>query len=179
MEQKSPKENGLLEWYDSLVFALVVIVVIFIFVMRVITVQGKSMEPQLQGGDRIAVQSMFYQLERGDIVVVDGFTDYGDPLVKRIIAIGGDKIDIDFSTGEVFINDELIHEPYIAAPTTTHYDVAFPLTVPYGCVFVMGDNRPKSLDSRSSSIGFIDERDILGKVLFRAMPFGLLEDYYE
>ncbi len=163
--------SGIFEWYDSLIFALVVIVLLFVFVVRIITVSGSSMVPTLLGGDRIAVQSFFYTPQRGDVIVVDGYSSYGDPLVKRIIAVGGDTLDIDFMTGQVTVNGSVLDEPYISAPTTNGYDVEFPLTVPDGCVFLMGDNRPGSLDSRSSEVGFIDERDILGKALLRVAPF--------
>ena len=78
------KENTLFEWYDSMVFALAAIVLIFVFVVRIITVSGYSMEPTLLWGDRVAVQSMLYTPKRGDVVVMDGYINYGDPLVKRI-----------------------------------------------------------------------------------------------
>lgn len=141
MEPKQSKENALFEWYDSLVFALAVIVLFFVFAVRIITVSGVSMQPTLYGGDRVAVQSMLYTPQRGDVVVVDGYINYGDPLVKRIIALGGDTVDINFETGAVTLNGAVLEEPYISAPTTTGYDVEFPVTVPEGCVFVMGDNR--------------------------------------
>lgn len=168
------KENKIFEWYDSLVFALVVIVLVFVFVCRIIVVSGSSMVPTLQGGDRVVVQSLLYQPERGDVVVVDSYIEYGDPLVKRIIAMGGDTVDIDFDTGQVTVNGEVLDEPYISAPTQQSFDVEFPLTVPEGQVFLMGDNRPHSTDSRSSQVGFVDERSILGKVLFRIAPFNRL-----
>jgi len=170
-KEKSPKGSALFEWYDSFVFALTVVVLIFVFVVRIITVSGSSMNPTLTGGDRIAVQSMFYTPQRGDVIVADSYSKYGDPLVKRIIAIGGDTLVIHFETGEVILNGTVLQEDYISAATTNSYDVEFPLVVPDGCVFVMGDNRPGSLDSRSSEVGFIDERDILGKVLLRVAPF--------
>ena len=168
------KENKIFEWYDSLVFALVVIVLVFVFVCRIIVVSGSSMVPTLQGWDRVVVQSLLYQPERGDVVVVDSYIEYGDPLVKRIIAMGGDTVDIDFDTGQVTVNGEVLDEPYISAPTQQSFDVEFPLTVPEGQVFLMGDNRPHSTDSRSSQVGFVDERSILGKVLFRIAPFNRL-----
>lgn len=170
-KEKSPKGSALFEWYDSLVFALTVIVLIFVFLVRIITVSGNSMNPTLNWGDRIAVQSMLYTPKRGDVVVVDSYSQYGDPLVKRVIAVGGDTLDIHFDTGDVILNGEVLDEPYILAPTTDAADVTFPLEVPEGCVFVMGDNRPGSLDSRSTDIGFIDARDILGKVIMRVAPF--------
>ncbi len=156
---------------DSMVFALAAIVLIFVFVVRIITVSGYSMEPTLLWGDRVAVQSMLYTPKRGDVVVMDGYINYGDPLVKRIIAVGGDTVDIDFSTGTVMLNGERLDEPYLTSLTKLSYDVVFPVVVPEGTVFVMGDNRPNSLDSRSSEVGFIDERDIMGKVLLRIFPF--------
>lgn len=158
------------DWYDALVAALAFIVLLFMFLARVVTISGKSMEPTLHSGEHVLVQSVLYTPERGDVVVVDGYSAYGNPIVKRIIGMGGDVIDIDFSTGTVTRNGEVLEEPYIAAPTTLQLDVQFPVTVPEGCVFVMGDNRPQSKDSRSSEIGFLDERDILGKVLWRLTP---------
>lgn len=170
MDPKKNREDALFEWYDSLVFALAVIVLVFVFAVRVITVSGLSMVPTLHDGDRVAVQSMFYTPERGDVIVIDGYIEYGDPLVKRIIAVGGDTVNIDFASGAVSVNGNVLSEPYISAPTTQNFDVVFPVTVPQGCVFVMGDNRPNSKDSRSTEIGFLDARDILGKVLFRVLP---------
>lgn len=112
---------------------------------------------------------MLYTPQRGDVVVVDGYS-IRRPVVKLHIALGGDTVDINFETGAVTLNGAVLEEPYISASTTTGYDVEFPVTVPEGCVFVMGDNRPRSLDGRSTEVGFIDERDILGKVLLRVFP---------
>lgn len=169
--RNSLRKTALFEWYDSLVFALAVIVLFFVFAVRIIIpVSGVSMQPTLYGGDRVAVQSMLYTPQRGDVVVVDGYINYGDPLVKRIIALGGDTVDINFETGAVTLNGAVLEEPYISAPTTTGYDVEFPVTVPEGCVFVMGDNRPRSLDGRSTEVGFIDERDIWGKGAAAGVP---------
>ena len=105
------------------------------------------------------------------MVIVDSYTSYGKPLVKRGIAKGGDTVSIDYATGTVAVNGEVLQEDYIAEPTYLGYDVQFPYTVPEGTVFVMGDNRNQSLDSRSTYVGCIDERDILGKVLVCFMPF--------
>lgn len=162
--------SDLLEWYDALIFALTILVVVFVFFLRVVAVDGISMEPTLQGGDRLIVQSIGYTPSRGDVVVIDGYINYGKPLVKRIIATGGDIVDIDPATGAVSVNGEVLDEPYINNQTTINGDVTFPCTVPAGCLFVMGDNRQYSSDSRASNIGFIDERDVLGKVIFRFFP---------
>lgn len=172
MEQKQREKNiSMLEWYDALVFALTLVLILLLFVVRSVNVDGASMEPTLQNGDQLLARSLLYTPQRGDIVVIDGYTHFGAPLVKRVVGIGGDKIFINFDTGEVFVNDILLEEPYISAPTTRGFDVVFPVTVPEGQVFLLGDNRPNSKDSRHSDIGFIDERDILGKVIFRIMPF--------
>lgn len=174
MEEQKSRARDVFEWYDALVFALAVVVVLFLFGARIITVSGSSMVPTLYGGDHVLVQSMFYQPKRGDIVVVDGYSAYGDPLIKRVIGVGGDVVDIDFAAGTVTVNGEVQEEPYISAPTTLSFDVEFPLTVPEGHVFLMGDNRPNSKDSRASEIGCPDERELLGRVLLRVSPLDRL-----
>lgn len=169
-KQCEARNSGMLEWYDALVFALVFLVVIFTFCGRIVAVDGSSMVPTLHGGDRLIVRSFGYKPERGDVVVVDGYISYNKPLVKRIIAVGGDVVNIDFTIGQITLNGETLSEPYIAEPTYMAGDVRFPLTVPPGKLFVMGDNRQYSTDSRSTQVGFIDERDILGKVQWRIFP---------
>ena len=162
---------GAFEWYEALISAALVLVLIFSFFFRIIQVDGASMVPTLQNGDKLIVWGAGYTPERGDVVIVDSYTAYGKPLVKRVIAKGGDTISIDYEAGTVTVNGELLQEDYIAEPTYLGYDVTFPYTVPEGTVFVMGDNRNNSLDSRSSYVGCIDERDILGKVLVCFLPF--------
>lgn len=103
--------------------------------------------------------------------MVDGYINYGEPIVKRIIGVGGDEVDIDFETATVTVNGSVLQEPYLGTPTQRKGDVEFPLTVPEGMVFVLGDNRQASLDSRYTDVGFIDSRDILGRVFFRVLPF--------
>lgn len=170
-QARKEKNTNMLEWYDAMVFAFVIVLLILMFIVRTVTVDGESMVPTLQNSDQLVARSIFYKPKNNDIVVIDGYINYGEPLVKRIIATGGDVVDIDFATGDVTVNGNVLDEPYISAPTTTQWDVDFPLVVPEGKVFLMGDNRPRSLDSRHSDIGFIDERDILGKVIFRILPF--------
>lgn len=179
MEEKQKESNiQVLEWFDALVFALVLVLLILLFLVRTVNVNGSSMVPTLNNGNQLLVRSVLYTPERGDIVVVDGYTSYGEPLVKRVIALGGDEVDINFDTGAVVVNGDELDEPYISDLTTRSFDVQFPLVVPEGKLFLMGDNRPDSKDSRDSEIGFIDERDILGKAFFRIMPvsgFGTVE----
>ena len=165
--------QAVIEWYEALVSALVVMVLLFSFFFRIIQVDGGSMNPTLWDGDKLVVWGAGYTPQRGDVVIVDDYTSYGRPLVKRIIAKGGDTISIDYTAGTVTVNGQLLQEDYIAEPTYLGYDVEFPYTVPEGQLFLLGDNRNASLDSRSSSIGCIAEEDILGKVLFCFLP---LED---
>ena len=165
------KGQGAFEWYEALISAALVLVLVFSFFFRIIQVDGASMVPTLQNGDKLIVWGAGYEPQRGDVVIVDSYTAYGKPLVKRVIAKGGDTISIDYASGTVTVNGEVLDEDYIAEPTYLGYDVGFPYTVPEGTVFVMGDNRNNSLDSRSSYVGCIDERDILGKVLVCFLPF--------
>ena len=172
-QQSAPavRGQGLLEWYEALISAALVLVLIFSFFFRIIQVDGSSMVPTLVNGDKLIVWGAGYTPQRGDVVIVDSYTSYGKPLVKRVIAKGGDTVSIDYATGTVAVNGEVLQEDYIAEPTYLGYDVTFPYTVPEGTVFVMGDNRNQSLDSRSTYVGCIDERDILGRVLLCFMPF--------
>lgn len=170
-EQTKPvRGQNLLEWYEALISAALVLVLIFSFFFRIIQVDGRSMVPTLTHGDKLIVWAAGYTPQRGDVVIVDSYTVYGKPLVKRIIAKGGDTISIDYDAGTVTVNGELLQEDYIAAPTYLGYDVQFPFTVPEGTLFVMGDNRNESLDSRSSAVGMVDTRYIMGRALFRLLP---------
>ena len=175
-EQQEPKAPAgvsfLYDVVDSLKGAVIAAFVVFCLVFRVIGVEGDSMFPTLHDGDWVAVSGLSLSIDRGDIVISTQPWERNVPIVKRVIGIGGDMIDIDFTAGEVYVNGEMLNEPYINSPTTLNYDVDFPVTVPEGFVFVMGDNRGESLDSRSSRIGFIDERYILGEVYFRLYPAG-------
>lgn len=163
-------------WYQlfdlsgSFVAALVILFVVFTFLCRAVNVVGSSMQPTLADGNWLLVSDE-KTYERGDIIIITQPNELdNEPLVKRIIATGGETIDIDFNTHEVYVNGKLLDEPYIKEPTALQYDVKFPYVVPEGCVFAMGDNRNDSIDSRSSRVGPIDERYILGKAVFRVLP---------
>lgn len=171
MQYTTEKNESAIEWLEALVFALGFMVILFTFFFRVVAVSGESMVPTLNHNDRLVMQSMFYTPGKGDVIVVDGFIAYGDPIVKRVIGTEGDTVNIDFASGTVTVNGIALDEPYVSAPTNGKGDMSFPLTVPEGMIFVLGDNRPFSLDSRDSRIGFIDNRDVLGKVLIRIYPF--------
>ncbi len=159
-------------WGESLISVLIFFVIVFIFFMRLIGVDGSSMFPTLEDHNVMLTSNWGYKPERGDIVVLNKESFWnGLPIVKRIIALGGDEININFDTGEVWVNGELLDEPYIAEPTRKKEDVDFPQIVPEGCVLVMGDNRNGSTDSRNSLLGMVDERYILGHVLTIVYPF--------
>ena len=168
--KKNPIKAQVLTAVTLLAAALTVLVLVFTFVVRVAAVNGISMENTLQPGDRLLLQSVGYTPQRGDVVVTDDLIDYGKPLVKRVIALGGDVVDIDFQTGAVTVNGVTLEEPYIRELTLLDERQTFPLTVPQGKLFLMRDNRCQSKDSRSPEIGCIDERDILGKAILRIFP---------
>ena len=160
----------LYDWVQCFISAIVIGILIFMFCFRVITVDGSSMNPSLYHDDKIIISSLFYKPSQGDIVVLEAENFSEGPLVKRIIATGGQKVDIDFDTGIVYVDDVPLDEPYVASPTYDREDFSGPVIVPEGCVFVMGDNRNASTDSRTDSIGMIDERAILGKVYLIVIP---------
>lgn len=173
----SKKENGdspasmeLYDWVQCLVAALLCGILIFMFIGRIIGVDGSSMFPTLHHTDKIITSNLFYEPDNGDIIVLQTDSFSADPLVKRIIATEGQTIDIDFETGTVYVDGEALEEDYIADLTYTQEDFTGEMTVPEGCVFVMGDNRNASTDSRTASIGMVDERCIIGKVYFVLIP---------
>ncbi len=173
-KKKKPKKElskmNIFDILEPIVAALLVITVIFTLFFRIVNVSGPSMMPTLNDGDKIVISATGYEPQRGDIVILSGAAGIKDTIVKRIIAVGGDKVDINFTTGIVTVNG--VEEEYTDVLTLQQFDIAFPITVPQGCVFVLGDNRAESLDSRSTEIGCIDERYIVGKVLFRLFPLG-------
>lgn len=158
------------DWMQSLVFALIICIIVFVFIFRIVDVSGDSMNPTLIHGDKLVVSDVFYNPKQSDIVIFRKDEYKSEALVKRVIATEGQTIDIDFDRGRVYVDGELIDEPYIAEPTYTQLDFQGPQTVPEGCVFVMGDNRNASSDSRRAEIGMVDERLIVGKVLLRVFP---------
>lgn len=158
------------DWMQSLVFALIICIIVFVFIFRIVDVSGDSMNPTLLNGDKLVVSDVFYKPKQGDIVIFRKDEYKAEALVKRVIATEGQTIEIDFDRGRVYVDGELLDEPYIAEPTHNQLDFQGPQTVPEGCVFFMGDNRNASSDSRRAQIGMVDERLIVGKVLLRVFP---------
>ena len=172
-EKQTAKGRDLYEWVQSLVGSVLVVVAIFTFVIRMMGVDGHSMLNTLQHGDRLlVVNSMLYHdYKYGDIVILrkDGVFD-DDPIVKRGIAGEGQTGDIDFAEGIVYVDGEALEEDYIREPTYTAEGTEFPLTVPEGSIFVMGDNRNGSSDSRDYRLGTVDTRYVIGKAAFLIFP---------
>lgn len=169
------KKTGSFFFYDivsSAVTAVIAISIIFTFIFRVVSVSGKSMVPTLHDADKLVVSRLNYTVSRSDIVVVSPTKGFDEPIIKRVIGIEGDTIDIDFEKGIVYRNGQALDEKYTNSLTNKSYDMKFPIVVRPGCVFVMGDNRNHSLDSRSTQIGLVDERLIIGKAVFRIYPAG-------
>ena len=173
---------------ESVIMSVFAVILVFGYVFHISTVNGDSMLPTLKSGDRLVLSSgLLYKPETGDIVVIDSRKagaisedgkilqkdGLGVNIVKRVIASSGQKIDIDFETGDVTVDGKLLSEKYISGPTTRD-ELAFtyPLEIPEGYVFVMGDNRELSMDSRHPSVGLVPEDEIIGKVLLRVYPFG-------
>lgn len=152
---------------ETIVFSLVVLILIFLFIFRVVGVEGDSMEYTLSTGDRLIVSHLFYDPKPGDIVVVELDEYFDTPIIKRVIAVGGQTVDIDSETGKVRVDGQELDEPYTHDPTTPK-SLHYPMTVPEGSVFVMGDNRVNSTDGRN--FGYVDKKHILGKAIFRIFP---------
>ena len=165
--------QSVLLYLHDIVYLLGIILLILMLVFRVVVVSGSSMLPTLVSGDRLLLLStpLYHTPSYGDIIVAskDSFED-GEPIIKRVIAVEGQTVDIDFSTGTVYVDGVALNEPYINNLTTLSEGVNFPLVVEDGCVFVLGDNRGRSQDSRSPLIGQIDKREILGKAFFLFLP---------
>jgi len=180
-KEQTPWQKTALLYLHDIIYLLAAMILITLLFFRVVVVSGTSMCRTLLDGDYLLVLSnAFYgEPEYGDIVVISKESfDNGEPIVKRIIATEGQMVDIDFKAGIVYVDNIPLDEPYTFTATTTQEGMHFPLIVDEGCVFVLGDNRGVSRDSRSPEIGLIDEQEIIGKVVFLFMPGTNGEDIY-
>ena len=172
-EKKMDWKKSVVLYIHDLIHLLAWIMIVFLLVFRVIVVSGSSMYDTLIHGDYLLLLSnVFYQEpEQGDIVVISKESfDNGKPIVKRVIATEGQIVDIDFANGIVYVDGLPLEEPYIYSPTTVDEGMQFPLIVEEGCIFVLGDNRGVSLDSRNPDIGQVDTREVLGRAIFLMFP---------
>lgn len=166
-------KKSILPYLTDLSAVMCVILILFLFFFRVAVVDGSSMYDTLIHGDYVLLLNSVIagEPEYGDIIVIskDSYAG-GAPIIKRVIATEGQKVDINFETGAVTVDGKVLEEPYIHTPTTNFEGVHFPLTVAPGCVFVLGDNRGVSKDSRDPEIGQIDCRQIIGRAIFLFYP---------
>lgn len=165
-------KGELLDWVETLTIAVTIAMVTLLFFVQIVIVDGDSMNPTLFDTERLLISTSLYGIDRGDIVVIH--RDNDEPIVKRVIATEGQTVDIDFVKGEVYVDGQLQQEDYIFEPTYNSggaLGVSFPVTVPKDCVFVLGDNRNHSLDSRYQEIGMVPTDHIFGEVLCRIYPF--------
>lgn len=166
-------QKTVLSYLHDLVFLLTGLLLVFVLLFRMVVVSGPSMRTTLLDGDYLLVLSstLYQNPKQGDVIVAskDSFKD-GEPIVKRVIATAGQKVDIDFELGTVYVDGKALDEPYTLTPTNMQEGTSFPLVVDEGCLFVMGDNRNESKDSRHPDIGLIDEREVLGKVCLLLIP---------
>lgn len=166
----------LYEWLEEIVIALTLVILVFTFLFRVVTVTGESMLPNFVEGQKLIVTNLGHSVEQGTVVVITNVLN--EPIIKRVIATEGQTVDIDYETGVVYVDGEAVDETQFGLengittrPYSTLEAMVFPQTVPEGCVFVLGDNRCVSKDSRYTEVGMVDTRHILGEAVFTLYPF--------
>lgn len=178
-DKKEPKKirRTVLDWAEELVIAVVIVAMVFTFLFRIITVTGTSMVPNFNDGDRVLVAGGSFSLKQGDVVVITNVLS--EPIIKRVIATEGQTVDFDYERGAVLVDGVVLDETAFGLengvtgePYTSFELLEFPQSVPPGCVFVLGDNRPVSEDSRYQVVGMVDKRNVLGKAVFRLFPLG-------
>lgn len=184
--------RAVFDYVEIFAICICIVFLIFSFAARICTVEGNSMKNTLNDREALVVSRLFYEPKQGDIVVFhqthDEIDAYNKPIVKRVIALEGQTVKIDFAKGEVYVDGSLFNEEYVYLDTGSYERLywadygnmnyitsVFETVVPEGEVFVMGDNRNHSIDSRKNDIGTVDERRILGRVIFKLSPFGAVE----
>lgn len=161
--------------FSMILTLMVCVFVLFTLFLRLVSVSGDSMIPNIYHGEKILVSDFMYTPDYGDVVVIGRSTETENSIIKRVVALPGDTVNINFDTHMITVNGGVITERYRTnGAITERGDMTFPLNVPEGCVFVLGDNRNNSIDSRFSSVGFIRLEEITGKALFKLFPPGSL-----
>lgn len=203
-EEVAEKKKGtfwkdVADMLEAVLISVFFVIMLFAYVLRPVTVEGHSMESTLQDQDKLFMTDLLYTPERGDIVIVDNnvshiYDQNGNlvegsglstvttekRLIKRVIAVGGETLDIDFATGTVTIDGEVLEESYINNLTVNDEGAfTYPLTIPEGYYFVMGDNRQHSSDSRHPMVGLVSEEQIMGKAVFRFAPISNFGGIYD
>ena len=177
MPPKKDSKKETVDWLSTLVTSILVVVLLFTFFFRMVGISGSSMENTLQNKDRIIIRSAFYEPQAGDIVVIsrdyikedDGTSP--EPIIKRIIATEGQEVFLDFENNLVYVDGVALQEPYIKGVLNEgRIPIQNPHVVKEGCVFVLGDHRTVSKDSRTAEVGDVDSRYILGKAMVRIFP---------
>lgn len=172
-QEKNRLKENCFEWVEALISSLIIVVILFTLFFRIVNVSGPSMLPTLKSGDRVILSGWVYHPRHNDVVVITHTAKLTEPIIKRVIALENEVVDINFHTGAISVNGKQLPESVYLKNgiTKQRSDYTFPLTVPKGHVFVLGDNRSVSNDSRFSDIGMIDERYILGKAECIVFPF--------
>ncbi|MGN0550763.1 MAG: signal peptidase I [Acutalibacteraceae bacterium] len=174
---EEPKSTGAasvcFEWLQAIITALVIVVIVLTFFVRIVDVDGSSMTNTLQHGDKLLVTNFLYEVENNDIVIISHGQEYSKPIVKRVIAKAGQRVKIDYENDIVTVDGVVLNEPYIREKDMQKkIDCVYnDVVVPEGMLFVMGDNRNGSLDSRSVEVGLINENDVIGKAQCIWFPF--------
>jgi signal peptidase I len=178
-KKKTTTLDEFLDWVESFVFAIFIVMLVFIFLFRTVVVDGKSMNPTLYDAERLILTHFNYTPERGDIIVANS-PSLNKTIIKRCIGVAGDTVVIDYADNSVTVNGEKLDESYLGEAMTIREnfdktymisDTAFEYHVPDGCIFALGDNRNDSRDSRDAGVGFISCDDVLGKAVLRFYPF--------
>ena len=165
--------SGFYDWIKCIIFAISIVVICLTFVFRLVDVEGSSMDDTLATKDKVIVTNLFYTPKTNDIIVISHGEEYANPIIKRVIATEGQSIELDYENDRIIVDGVVLEEAYIDDSTFggNYGDNVIPEIIPEGKIFVMGDNRKVSLDSRSKEIGLIDEENVIGKAQFVAFPF--------
>lgn len=168
-----------LDWVVSIAVAIVIALVIKTYVFTLVRVDGPSMNPTLTNGDVLYANRFMYKPAVGDIIIFRPPNSPKTPYIKRVIAVGGQTVEVNGQEHTVTVDGKVLDEEYIAAPLESSGTMEYPCTVPEGYIFVMGDNRNNSRDSRDATVGLIPLGNVIGKAEFRLLPFADFGSLYK